>query len=222
MDDEDNPYRRAVARVDRDPTPPSTFAAWPSQSSKSRNAPPRIKLLVADLGLRYRPSAAADLEAHATAIGLLTLDLADIPPDRLERAINAWVRRERWMPKASELIAICQEHQRAEIAGRSVDARSPAEQARAFAVERNAMLASKPETRKDIEWFVDESGAAKLRFKATEPLGVVPIHPADVPTRNASLAKINATFRYDDHGRRRDLTDTEEDRRLANGGPVFA
>lgn len=222
MDDEDNPYRRAVARVDRDQTPPSTFAAWPSPSLKPKSAPPRIKLLVADLGLRYRPSVAADLEAHATAIGLLTLDLADIPPDRLERAINAWVRRERWMPKASELIAICQEHQRAEIAGRSVDPRSPAEQARAFASERNAMLASKAEARKDIEWFVDEGGAAKLRFKASGAVAVVPIHPADVPTHNASLGKINATFRYDDHGRRRDLTDAEEDRRLASGGPLFA
>ena len=60
--------------------------------------------LIGELALRYRPSANTDAEVHAASIALLARDLADIPPHYLERAITEWVRNNRWMPKACELI----------------------------------------------------------------------------------------------------------------------
>lgn len=71
------------------------------QPSRPRNA--KTARLIAELGLRYRPTAQADLEAHAAMLALLTRDCADFNPDDLERAIAKWVRTEKWMPKASEL-----------------------------------------------------------------------------------------------------------------------
>lgn len=59
---------------------------------------------MAKLGLRYRPSAQADLEAHAGALALLAQDLADIPPDLLERAIRDHATSSPYLPKASDLV----------------------------------------------------------------------------------------------------------------------
>jgi hypothetical protein len=46
------------------------------------------------------------LQAHAEAIRLLCEDVSDIPPHLLEAAAKAWVRESRFMPKASELVAL--------------------------------------------------------------------------------------------------------------------
>lgn len=90
--------------ADRGRTLPSTFTEPPAPPKK-RSAPAAIGRIIGELGLRYRPSATADLEAHAHAIRLLTEDVADIPPHLLEAAAKRWVREQRFMPKASELIA---------------------------------------------------------------------------------------------------------------------
>lgn len=80
----------------------------PRSNSTGQRVPPKVAKVIAELGLRYRPSAQADLEAHAAALALLTRDVAHIHPDLLERAGKQWVQQERFMPKASELIAIAQ------------------------------------------------------------------------------------------------------------------
>jgi hypothetical protein len=59
--------------------------------------------IIAKLGLRYRPSGQADLEAHGHALVLLAEDVADIPPPLLDEAARRWAREQRFMPRASEL-----------------------------------------------------------------------------------------------------------------------
>lgn len=89
----------------RAPTLPSTYSA-PRAAPKKPSVPPAIGRIIGELGLRYRPSVSADLEAHAEAIRLLTEDVADVPPHLLEAAAKRWVRENRFMPKASELVAL--------------------------------------------------------------------------------------------------------------------
>lgn len=73
--------------------------------------------IIGELGLRYRPSIQADLIAHAEALKLLTEDVADIPPNVLERAAKQWAQQSRFMPKASELIDLAQRLVALEIGG---------------------------------------------------------------------------------------------------------
>lgn len=86
---------------------PSNYTDRDSQRSKPSAT---HKRLIGELGLRYRPSAQADLEDHATALALLTMDVADIPAHLLELAIRDWVRESHFMPKASDLIALAKAH----------------------------------------------------------------------------------------------------------------
>jgi hypothetical protein len=162
--------------------------------------PAKIKTLIGELGLRYRPAAAADLAAHGATLALLARDLCDLPYDRLEQAIHAWVRNERWMPKAADLIALCQRHQAEEFGSRtarhgnnsSVDA---------FVDARNASLLSGASNRKDIEWFVDASGEAKFRYIQREAALPDRVPLADVDRYNRALRKYGADFRWDRNGR---------------------
>ena len=64
------------------------------------------QILIADLGLRYRPSAQADLEAHARLLGLLACDVAEIDPRDLDVAIRLHAKQSPFMPKACELIEL--------------------------------------------------------------------------------------------------------------------
>ena len=73
--------------------------------------PARIRELVSQLGLRYRPTAQADLEAHAAQLALLAVDLAEMPPKILEQAVNRHVVKSPYMPKAAELIDLCRQIQ---------------------------------------------------------------------------------------------------------------
>ncbi|RSY83149.1 hypothetical protein DAH66_12840 [Sphingomonas koreensis] len=68
--------------------------------------PPAVGRVVGELGFRYRPSAQADLEAHAHAIRLLTQDLADVPISLLEAAVERWAATKRFMPRACEIIEL--------------------------------------------------------------------------------------------------------------------
>lgn len=85
------------------PTPRLTSSARPEQQ---RPINPKTARIIAELGLRFRPAAVADLEAHAASLALLTRDVGQCDPDLLERAANQWAQSERFMPKASELIAL--------------------------------------------------------------------------------------------------------------------
>lgn len=105
MDAHDNPILQPVRHyADRALTQASTYSAPPSAPSKPTVAvPPVIGEIIGKLGLRYRPSGAADLEAHAEAIKLLAEDVADVPPPLLDEAAKRWAREQRFMPRASEL-----------------------------------------------------------------------------------------------------------------------
>lgn len=95
-------------------------------------------------------------------LALLTQDVADMPPDRLDRAIRQWVRTQRWMPRAADLVAACQADQRAEMSGKRNGA-DPVDDARDWVAQRNARLASDPKGRRGVEWFVDDTGGLALR-----------------------------------------------------------
>lgn len=83
-------------------TLPSTCSERPAQPNR-RPVPPMTGEIISKLGLRYRPTAAADLEAHAESLILLGEDCADIHPALLDEAAHLWARENRWMPRASEL-----------------------------------------------------------------------------------------------------------------------
>lgn len=77
--------------------------------AKPRKPSAKTERLIGELGLRYRPSAQADFEEHAASLALLAIDVADVPPDYLEMAVRKWSRESKFMPKASELIALAQQ-----------------------------------------------------------------------------------------------------------------
>lgn len=108
MDHHDNPILQPVRHyADRALTQASTYSAPPSAPSKPTVAvPPVIGEIIGKLGLRYRPSGQADLEAHAEGIRLLAEDVADIPPPLLDEAARRWARESKFMPRASELRAL--------------------------------------------------------------------------------------------------------------------
>jgi hypothetical protein len=112
-----------------------------------------VKRIVLELGLRYRPAAADQLEAHHAKLAALISDLADLQPTVLERAARHWVRQSAFMPKASELIALARNFANAERGGRSgrLD----------VAALRNARLAEEPGGRRDLRW-IDDGGGLRL------------------------------------------------------------
>lgn len=135
---------------------PATSPAYedigPTRRSTSsvQRVPPKIARIVGELGLRYRPSAQADLEAHAASLALLSRDLADVDPVRLESAADHWARTEKFMPKAAELRSLV---------SRFGDRNRAAE----LSVERgNAHLAS--EGRTDVHWVIRD-GRSTIEWK---------------------------------------------------------
>jgi hypothetical protein len=109
-------------------------------TSSAPRVPPKIARIVGELGLRYRPSVQADLEAHAASLALLARDLSDVDPVRLESAADHWARTERFMPRASEL---------RNLVTKFGDKNRAAE----LNVERgNALLAA--EGRTDVHWVI--------------------------------------------------------------------
>ena len=109
--------RPFAEHADRALTHPSTFTAPPVRLQRKKNVPPRVGKVVGELGFRYRPSAQADLEAHAHMIRLLAEDLADVPVSLLETAARRWAARSPYMPKACELRALVEEIAAASIPG---------------------------------------------------------------------------------------------------------
>jgi len=89
-------------------TPPSTYIV-PLSQPRERPVHPATGKIIAELGLRYRPSLHADLEAYAHTLRLLTQDVADVDPGALGWACREWVRTKPFLPKANELIALAHE-----------------------------------------------------------------------------------------------------------------
>lgn len=133
------------------PALPSTCSAEPTPSLP-RNVPAEVKRLIAEVGLRYRPSAQADLEEHAASLALLATDVADIPPSILREAIRRHVAQSVFMPKAAELLSLAQTILTSrDGAGKPVD----------MAARRNAQL--RAEGNFAIEWYYDENDQIALR-----------------------------------------------------------
>lgn len=144
----DNPILSSgTVYEDLGPTPRLTSSARPIPSFQPSAA---HKRLVAELGLRYRPSAQADLEAHAGTLALMLRDLAAIPANLLETAIAEHVRISQFMPKAAELIALARKKFQARDGGVDADSRENLEK---LAAKYNAHLAGQG---KSIRWSVDE------------------------------------------------------------------
>lgn len=139
-----------------DETPKTLGEAARAQPSTSSNVLPlrrppsaAIKRIIGELGLRYRPSAQADLEEHAACLALLARDVADIPPDILRRAVDRHVAISPYMPKACELIEASKALLRGPIEG-EID----------WVTIGNRTL--NEIGRHDIRWSRDEGGALVL------------------------------------------------------------
>lgn len=145
----DNHERQPSIFGGADQTLPSTSSAKPTRTS----VPSYVKRAVAELGLRYRPAAGADLEAHAARLALLVTSLVDMPEKPLRAAIGDWVVRKQWMPTAAEIIEVARN-----ILAASTKYSTPAEKARAMLPAMNERM-----TRKDCVWDIDATGAFYLR-----------------------------------------------------------
>jgi hypothetical protein len=126
-----------------------------------------VKRLVSELGFRYRPSAQADLEAHGATLALLAVDVTDIPPALLGRAIEEWARKSRFMPKAAELIELAQSYI-AKPKGGTPDLQALADRGNA-----------RREGRRDIEWVVEGNdlklqSVGPIRPLSTRPFPTIP------------------------------------------------
>lgn len=116
-----------------------------SNTGRSARQPhPQVMKIVTELGLRYRPLATADQEAHTLAVGLLAKDLIDADPAKLTRAAQEWARNERFMPKACDLLAIIRKS-----GADNADRNSPANLER-LAAKYNA----DPQTPRGLRWAV--------------------------------------------------------------------
>lgn len=110
---------------------------------------PLIRQAVLELATRYRPNNPAELEPFQARIALLTKDLAHVNPQALKEAADEWAQRERWLPKASELIDLIREGRGP--GGNEVD----------LAAKYNARLALDPNKR-GMKWIYDRGGQLKL------------------------------------------------------------
>ena len=95
-------------------------AAQPWTCSETRSEtmddlPPRQKATrghrqaVAEIGLRFQPSNAADLEAHRMRLELLAIDCSEITPTLLRHAGDRVAQYSQFLPKASEILAAARE-----------------------------------------------------------------------------------------------------------------
>jgi hypothetical protein len=122
----------------------------PSAAPSPTSAPSRVRRIILELGLRYRPASAEQLEGHQAKLAALIADLADLPPDMLERAASHWVRQSAFMPKASDLVRLARNFATAEH-GRPM-------QRLDVAASRNARIAEEPGARRDLRWIDDGRG----------------------------------------------------------------
>ena len=134
------------------PTPPSTWSSKPSESSKPKPSA-KIRGLIGRLGLRYHPTNSTDLAAHQAMLQLLAEDLAHMPPDALERAIDRHVVTSPYMPKAADLIKLAQSESR--------PGTIPRNPGRSYAEDLAASYNAKRK-RTDVVWIVAPSGEVKL------------------------------------------------------------
>lgn len=91
-------------------------------------------------------------------LSLLADDVAHLPPEALERAIDHHVLTCPFMPKAADLIKLAQDH---------TDAVNLPRQPGQTYAEALAYRYNERCSRDDCEWAVDGNGSVYLRYKAT-------------------------------------------------------
>lgn len=145
--------------------------------------------LISRVGLRFRPTNAADLGAHAASLSLLAADVAEIPADLLERAIDRHVTSSPYMPKAADLFRIAQDIDRV------ARAKLPERTGRSYAHDL-ANLYNANKTRDDCHWYVDHIGALKLSELNDNgtPIYTQPWtpQPGEIEAINAKIANLVA------------------------------
>lgn len=146
---------RQAAFEELGPTPRLISGGRPTPNLKPSAA---IRAIIAELGLRYRPSAQTDLEAHAAQLSLLSVDVADLPVHILRDVAKQWARESNFMPKAAELIARCRARTMQQGGGNDCN-RYSRENALKLAERYNARLAADG---KYARWIVDEQNHLKL------------------------------------------------------------
>ena len=141
----------------RDQTQLSTCTSRPSENLRPKPSA-KVRDLVSRLGLRYRPTNAADLDAHAAMLALLAQDIADVPYDLLDRAVSRHVMQSPYMPKAADLVKLAKEID---------DSRRPnlPNTGETYA-HRLAASYNQRGTRPDVEWHVNSAGEVKIRHRA--------------------------------------------------------
>lgn len=146
-----NSVAKIMGSEDHGQTLPSISSERLASPKKRPIVPAATGRVIAELGLRYRPSVQADLEAHAEALRLLSEDVADVPANYLEAAARKWVRESKFMPKASELIEMA----RSLVVVRHTDTRT-------LAQKYNERMAADPLARPDRKWIDLPEGGVKL------------------------------------------------------------
>lgn len=91
--------------MDNDRNPPNLPS--PKSGANTRKPSAKLRNLIAEMGLRYRPNSPAEIEYHLDKLELLMTDLADLPDHLLERAIPELCREKQFMPRASDVIERC-------------------------------------------------------------------------------------------------------------------
>lgn len=132
-------------------TLPMTSSSKPEPRSKQ--VPAKIKEAIAKLGLRYRPTSSTDLPSHTALLALLASDLADIPADLLDRAIEDWATRSPYMPKAFDLVQLAKSY-----LPKPVQRASAPTDWEMRAQAANDQLHGREKGRRDIRWVASHDG----------------------------------------------------------------
>jgi hypothetical protein len=117
------------------------------------------KRIISELGMRYEPSAKADLGGHAGKLALLVRDVEDLDPGVLQIAVDSWIKRNPFMPRASDLRGLVEDITRMQGGAGMSDAKRK----QIILDECNANL--RKWGRLDQEWYRDANGDLKLRAK---------------------------------------------------------
>lgn len=123
-------------------------SAAPPQKPRPLSVHPLIQQAILELATRYRPNSQADIEPYQAKVALLTKDLAHVNPHGLKAAADEWAQRERWLPKASELIDLMREQHGPK--GREIN----------LAEKYNQRLAT--EGKRGMKWIYDAGGQLRL------------------------------------------------------------
>ena len=141
----------------------------PQPKPESLSVHPLIRQAVLELATRYRPNNAAENEPFQAKVALLTKDLAHVNPHALKAAADEWAQRERWLPKASELIDLIRESRGP--GGKQID----------LAAQYNARLLA--EGKRGMKWIYDAGGQLKLISTAGHDNSRPLIPPRGAPAR---------------------------------------